>query len=118
MVEIKKILIAYDGSAAANKTYLHALDLAGKYGADLRVLSVASPPEFAGDVETEAILQNAQEHYEKQFVSLKEQAATQGFQPRFEIAMGHPAEQIMDDRQAVRGCLRHGRSARASFSRN
>lgn len=95
MVELKKILIAYDGSEAADKAYRHALDLAGKYGADLRVLAVASRPEFAEDVETEAILENAQEHYEKQFVSLKEQAAAQGFQPRFEIAVGHPAEQII-----------------------
>ena len=95
MVEIKKILIAYDGSEAADKAYRYALDLAGKYGADLRVLAVASPPEFAEDVETEAILENAQEHYEKQFVSLKEQAAAQGFQPRFEVAVGHPAEQII-----------------------
>ena len=49
MVEMKKILIAYDGSEAADKAYGHALDLAGKYGADLRVLAVASPPEFAED---------------------------------------------------------------------
>lgn len=95
MVEIKKILIAYDGSEAADKAYRYALDLAGKYGADLRVLAVASPPEFAEDVETEAILESAQEHYEKQFASLKEQAAAQGFQSRFEVAVGHPAEQII-----------------------
>ena len=95
MVEINKILLAYDGSEAADKAYGHALDLAGKYGADLRVLAVASPPEFAEDVETEAILENAQEHYEKQFLNLKEQAAAQGVQPRFEIAVGHPAEQII-----------------------
>ena len=95
MVEMKKILIAYDGSEAADKAYRHALDLADKYGAELKVLAVASPPEFAEDVETEAILENAQEHYEKQFVSLKEQAAAQGVQPRFEITVGHPAEQII-----------------------
>ncbi|MDV7399414.1 universal stress protein, partial [Arthrospira platensis SPKY1] len=95
MVEIKKILLAYDGSEAADKAYRHALDLAGKYGADLRVLAVASPPEFAEDVETEAILENAQEHYEQQFVALKEQVAAQEVQPRFEVAVGHPAEQII-----------------------
>ena len=95
MVEMKKILIAYDGSEAADKAYCHALDLADKYGAELKVLAVASPPEFAEDVETEAILENAQEHYEKQFLNLKEQAAAQGVQPRFEIAVGHPAEQII-----------------------
>ncbi len=59
------------------------------------MLAVASPPEFGDDVETEAILENAQAHYEQQFVALKAQAATQGVQPRFEVAVGHPAEQII-----------------------
>jgi nucleotide-binding universal stress UspA family protein len=95
MVEMKKILIAYDGSEAADKAYRHALDLAGKYSADLRVLAVASPPEFGDDVETEAALDNAREHYEQQFVVLREQAAAQGIQPRCEVAVGHPAEQII-----------------------
>lgn len=95
MVEIKKILLAYDGSEAADKAYRHALDLAGKYEAELWVLAVASPPEFGDDVEIETTLDNAREHYEQQFVTLKEQAAAQGVQPRFEIAVGHPAEQII-----------------------
>ena len=95
MIEMKKILLAYDGSEAADKAYRHALDLADKYGAELKVLAVASPPEFAEDVETEAILENAQEHYEKQFGPLKEQATARGFQPHFEITVGHPAEQII-----------------------
>ena len=95
MVEIKKILSAHDGSESAGKAYLYALDLAQKYGADLLVFAVASPPEFAEDVETEAVLENAQEHYEKLFTTLREQAAAQGIQPRCEVVVGHPAEQII-----------------------
>ncbi len=95
MVEIKKILIAYDGSESAGKAYLYALDLARKYDANLLVLAVASPPEPPEDVETEALLENAQEHYEKSFALLREQAVAQGFEPRFEIVVGHPAEQII-----------------------
>jgi nucleotide-binding universal stress UspA family protein len=95
MVEIKKILLAYDGSEAADKAYRYALDLAGKYGVGLQVLAVASPPEFGDDVEIETVLDNAREHYEQQFVALKEQATVQGIQPRFEVAVGHPAEQII-----------------------
>ena len=95
MVEMKKILLAYDGSEAAAKAYRHALDLAGKYAADLQVLAVASPPEFGDDVEIETVLDNAREHYEQQFVALKAQAAAQEVQPRFEVAVGHPAEQII-----------------------
>ena len=95
MVEINKILIAHDGFESAGKAYLYALDLAAKYGAELRVLAVASPPEFADDVETEAVLENAQEHYGHLFIGLKEQAAAHGIEPRCEVVVGHPAEQIL-----------------------
>jgi nucleotide-binding universal stress UspA family protein len=95
MVEIKKILTAHDGSESAGKAYLYALDLAHKYGAELLLLAVASPPEFAEDVETEAVLENAQEHYEKLFATLREQATAQGVQLRCEVTVGHPAEQII-----------------------
>lgn len=95
MVEINKILIAHDGSDSAGKACLYALDLAAKYGAELLALAVASPPEFAEDVETEAVLENAQEHYEQLFIRLKEQAAAQGVQLFCDVVVGHPAEQII-----------------------
>ena len=41
---IKRILVAFDGSEAANKAYTFALDVAQKYDADLYVLAVARPP--------------------------------------------------------------------------
>jgi nucleotide-binding universal stress UspA family protein len=92
---IKKILAAYDGSESADKAYAYALDLAKQYGAGLLVLSVARPPEPADDVETEAILESTEEHYQQQFASMKQRAATQGVKAEFKIAVGHPAQQII-----------------------
>lgn len=92
---MRKILAAYDGSESADKAFAYALDLAKNYRAGLLVLSVARPPEPPEDVETEAILENAMEHYEKQFASLKQRATAEGIRAEFKVAAGHPAEQII-----------------------
>ncbi len=92
---ITKILAAYDGSEPAGHAYRFALDLAKRYGAELLVLAVARPPEPPEDVETEAILENAEAHYKELFDSLKAEAAKEGLKPRFEVAAGHPANQIV-----------------------
>ncbi len=92
---IRKILAAYDGSESADKAYAYALDMAKKYGAELLVLSIARPPEPPEDVETEAMLENAEGHYEKQFATMKQRAAAEGVRAEFKVAVGHPAEQII-----------------------
>jgi nucleotide-binding universal stress UspA family protein len=91
----RKILVAYDGSAPAHKAYEVALDMASKYGAEIHVVSVARPPEFAEDVETEAALESAREHFGKQFAELESQAARLGLKPHLRVVTGHPAEQIV-----------------------
>jgi nucleotide-binding universal stress UspA family protein len=91
----KRILIAYDGSEPADKAFERALDLASKYGAHLHVLAVAQPPEFAEDVETEAVLDNARDHFEARFTSMKQRAVGASVEADFEIRVGHPAEQVV-----------------------
>jgi len=91
----KKLLIAYDGSEPSEKAFAVALDLAVKYRAELLVLAVARPPEPADDVETEAILESAQEHYEGLFAPLRELAAAAGIGAAFKVVVGHPADQIV-----------------------
>jgi nucleotide-binding universal stress UspA family protein len=94
-MSIQRILMAFDGSQAAEHAYDFAIEVASKCGAEIHVLAVAQPPEPAEDVETEAILEDAQEHYEKSFVRLREMAAAVGLQPTFEVVVGHPALQIV-----------------------
>jgi len=91
----KHLLVAFDASPSAQKALEFALQLARLVGADLHVLAVARPPEPADDVETEAIIENAREYFEAQFAAVSERAKTAGVKAQFEVAVGHPAEQIV-----------------------
>lgn len=92
---ISRILVAYDGSEPANKAFSFALDLVKKYQASISVLAVAKPPDFGDEVETEAILENSQKHYRQLLGHLKGKAQAEGIHVTFEVAVGHPAEQII-----------------------
>ncbi len=91
----KRILIAYDGSEPADKAFDYAVDLTSKYQSSLDVLAIARPPDFAEDVETEALLERMQEQFQDQFAQLRLRAAKCGVTPDFNILVGHPAEQIV-----------------------
>jgi nucleotide-binding universal stress UspA family protein len=90
---IAKLLIAFDGSDAARAAFDFALDMAGRYGAELHVLAIARPPDIGEEVETEAIIESARRHYREALKPLK--AAVGDIQTRFEVKVGHPAEQIV-----------------------
>ncbi len=92
---IKKILLAYDGSEPARKALDAAVDLARTYQAELYVLTVAQPPDFGEDVETEAIIENSRGYHERILTPVKDFVATSGVKAVFEVAVGHPAEQII-----------------------
>ena len=92
---IKTILVAYDGSAQAEKAFDFALDLAQKYSSKIVVLSVATHSEPPVTVEMEAVLESATEYYEGHFAGLKKKAEVAGISIRCEVQVGHPAEQII-----------------------
>jgi nucleotide-binding universal stress UspA family protein len=71
------------------------LEIAVKFSARVIVLSVARPPEPPIAVEMEAVLERATEYYRSGYDALKERALEVGITPRFEIRVGHPAEQIV-----------------------
>jgi nucleotide-binding universal stress UspA family protein len=92
---MSKLLVAYGGSKQAEKAFKLALDIATKYTAPIIVLSVARPPEPPVAVELGAVLESATEHYECLFQPMKELAKSSGIDVRFEVRVGHPAEQIV-----------------------
>ena len=53
------------------------------------------PPEFAEDVETEAVIENARSHFQSELEKLRAQASSSGASPAIHIRVGHPAEQII-----------------------
>lgn len=89
------ILIAHDGSAPADRAFEFALELAGKFGAKLSVLSVVRPPEPPDEVETEAVVESAKEHYEQAFERLRSHFSQPGVYVEYAVMVGHPAEQIV-----------------------
>lgn len=92
---ITKILLGYDGSGSAHHALAFSCDLARRYNAELHVLAVARPPEFADDVETQAIIEDSQRRCEQALESVKARVAAEPIEARFEVAVGHPAEQLV-----------------------
>jgi nucleotide-binding universal stress UspA family protein len=95
MAMFQKILVAYDGSKAANHAFRTAMELAKPLAASLIILAVAQLPEPATMVETSAMLESAKEHYEKEFKHLRTRAKAVGVDLHTRVAVGHAAEQIL-----------------------
>jgi nucleotide-binding universal stress UspA family protein len=114
----RKILVGYDGSEAGAKAFNTALELAVKYGAELYVLSVARPPDIGDDVETEAVVENSREYHRKLLEPLKPTVAKARVNGQFDVAVGHPAEQIIyyADRNSV-DLIVMGDRGRSKFAR-
>lgn len=103
-MDVKKIVVAYDGSKGSHKALIWAVNLASRLGAAVVAVSVVKPPEFSSSID------EVDEWYadgEKQYRPLLEKAAVygeeQGVFLQTEILKGHPAESIMRyaaDRQA------------------
>lgn len=90
---IHRVLVAYDGSDAARTAFDFGMDLASRYSAELHVIAVARPPEFGTEVETEAVIEQSRHHYAQVLHPLKSRVRDRA--AKFQIAIGHPAEQIV-----------------------
>lgn len=91
----RKILIAYDGSPPSKKALDHAVGLAEKDDAELIVLSVVRPPEIADDVEIEGVIENSRKYHRRMLAELKPALREKKVKSVLEVAVGHPAEQII-----------------------
>lgn len=90
-----QVLCAYDGSPSADKAFDFSVALTQAFQGELHVLAVVQPPEPAGDVETEALLESWQDRFDEDFERLSARAAASGVKAAFEASVGHPAEQIL-----------------------
>jgi nucleotide-binding universal stress UspA family protein len=98
---IAKILVAHDGSPTADKAFRMALELAGKFGAELHAVSVVRLPEFGEDIETAAMIDAGREHYNKLGQRLRDEAGGQHLALHFRTLVGHPAEQVVAEGQKM-----------------
>src|SRR5512145_241312 len=91
----RTIVVGYEGSTAARKAFDAALELAARDHAELHVVSVGRPSEIADDVETEALIEHTRAYHRRLLAELKASAATKQVKTHYEVAVGHPAEQII-----------------------
>jgi nucleotide-binding universal stress UspA family protein len=95
---LRKILVAFDGSQQSYEAFDFALEtstLCPGAAPEIIVLSVAQPPEPIDIVEMDAVIDSATQHYEELFKGLKEKAKEKNLEIKTEIAVGHPADQIV-----------------------
>jgi nucleotide-binding universal stress UspA family protein len=91
----RKILVGYDGSAQGKKAFDTALNLAARDGAELHVLSVVRTLDVADDVETEAVIENSMKYHREMMEPLMREVRDRKVDGRFDVVVGHPAEQII-----------------------
>jgi Universal stress protein family len=77
----KRVLVAYDGSTAALKAFERSLEMAQCFGAQLAIVVVLRPPEFAEEVETRAVIENARNRFDPEIASLLTRARASGLEP-------------------------------------
>lgn len=95
-MNIRKILVAFDGSASSQKAFRAAVDLALKLNANVTTLSVIHVPDFSPSMDE--IVETVDEA-EKHFQPLLRELIDYGQQSELEIKSiikrGHPAATII-----------------------
>ena len=100
-----KILVGYDGSPQAEKAAHLAFSISKSMDSKVMLFAVARPPEPATSVEVEAVLDDAREHYQEGFQKLLEAARENDIEVETEVAVGHPAEQIIHKAEVMKADL-------------
>lgn len=90
-----KIAVPYDGSQPSRQAFECALEVAVRFGAELRVVSVVRLPEPTTRVELHAVIEEGERHFSDEFQGLAKLAAERGLALQTEVLEGHPADQIL-----------------------
>jgi nucleotide-binding universal stress UspA family protein len=104
-VGFQRILVAFDASAPAEHAIDVALSMAGDMKAKLFVVAVIRPPKPAENPEFNAVLEDGRERYESSFVPIRERAKWKDIDLETDIAVGHPAEQIIHRAETIQASL-------------
>ncbi len=114
-----KILAAIDGSPTSEKVLAAAVDLAGRYQAELIALSVAEVPEVVAMVdEVDEMRQSAEDYFRQIGEAAVAYARSRGVRLRSVVLRGHAANEILRFAEAeavqliVLGRQGHSRVAR------
>jgi nucleotide-binding universal stress UspA family protein len=91
---LRRILVGYDGSVGSEKALEAALALSDGTDSKVLVLSVARPSE-PESTESATTLDAAREELKKALSRLRGRVQQNGIQIETQVAVGHPAEEIL-----------------------
>jgi nucleotide-binding universal stress UspA family protein len=90
-----RILLAYDGSAAALKAFDFALELLRKNGGELSMLAVIKPSEFAVDFGVQTLIQGSCDVLTSDMERLQRRVHFAGCHSTIAIRIGRPSAEIL-----------------------
>lgn len=95
-MDVKKIVVAYDGSKGSQKALEWALMLAASsLKSEVTAVTVVKPPEFSPMIsEIDEFYSDAEEHYQPLLAKVREFGEEHGVSIKTKILRGHPAESI------------------------
>lgn len=94
-MNVKNILVAYDGSRQSQKALEWALDIAAKTGAKVTTVTVIKPPDFSPTGEINEFMYDAEKYYQPLLEKVKRLGDDNKRQINTVIVRGHPAETIV-----------------------
>jgi nucleotide-binding universal stress UspA family protein len=115
---ITKILLGYDASGSARNGFTFAMELAQHYQAELHVVAVVQPPDFAHTVESEALIENSLRFHQDLLHPLVARMTEAKIAGQCAVLVGHPAEQLLS--YAARHAVDHivvGHRGQSMFER-
>jgi len=96
-MEIKKIVVGFDGSPSSKKALEYAKYLGKKLNASITVISVVRLPEFSQSMdEVEEIIDNEDKRIGPLHAEIRECCSKEGIEITTEIIHGHPVEKIIE----------------------
>lgn len=95
-MNIKKMVVAYDGSTGSQKALAWAVDLAAKLQSDVVVVMVVKPPEFSSSIdEVDEFYADGEKHCRPLLEKAMAYGEERGLTLQTEILHGHPAESLV-----------------------
>jgi nucleotide-binding universal stress UspA family protein len=92
---LRRILVGYDASVESEKALEAALALGKSTDSRVLVLSVVRPPEPGAFGDATTLLNGARTQFEKALLRLRDRVQQNGIQIETQVAVGHPAEEII-----------------------
>lgn len=95
-MNVKKILVAYDGSRQSQKALQWAVAMASKFDSEITTVTVVKPPEFSPTIsEIDEFYADAEQHLAPILDSVRNFGLNNDIAIKTQILRGHPAESIV-----------------------